>query len=90
MSVATQGATLINGVLFHQRQQQHAINVSYVQILNLCRHPVTLNGIASLAPGVQVRLYSRLNDLKTNAAVASSAWCFRDVDACTAMQDVVV
>ena len=64
MSVATQRAAFVNGVLLNQRQQQHAIDVANVQILYFGRNPVPLKGVAGLPPAVQVGLHPRCNDLK--------------------------
>lgn len=57
MGVATQWTALINVVLFHKGQQQHAVDVAYVQILDLCRDSITFGGVAWLAPSVQIGLH---------------------------------
>lgn len=64
MGVAAQGTALINIVLLHQRQQQHAINVPNVQVLYLRRHSLPLMSKPGLTPGIQVGLHSGCNDLR--------------------------
>ena len=57
MGVPTQGAALIYVVLLYEGQQQHAINVANVQVLNLGWDAITLCRVARWTPGVQVRLH---------------------------------
>ena len=61
--MATQRAALIDVVLLHQRQQQHAIDVANAQLLNLGGYVLTLMGASGLSPGVQVRLDPWCNHL---------------------------
>ena len=68
VSVAAQRTALIDVVFLHQRQQQHAINVANVQLLDLGGNLLTLMSVSGLAPGVQIRLHSWCNDLQAPPA----------------------
>ena len=66
MGVAAQRAALIDVVLLHQRQQQHAINVANVQLFNLGGDSLTLISPPSLSPSVQVCLHPWCYHLKAH------------------------
>lgn len=68
IGVTIQGAALINAVLDHQRQEQHAVNIAYVQLLNAHRYFLPLCCLAP-APGVQEGSHTGCNHLYRHAAI---------------------